>query len=298
EMGTADVVQLGVAMILVGLSCLGNTFIMLVFLMEYRRSRTLQPYELIVTLMAACSIVTVLAHVVWYIMYLFNFCTYFGSNIYRVTDFINVLLPKTIIWLTAWLCFVYCIKIVKVNWRIFMRMKKRISLAVKCMITGTLLLCISLSFPSTLFIELKINSTNVCKNYYKADTKNELFFIFTSMLSLMMSFLPLVLMLVSSLGIVIFLCLHSRNMDKNITSSGTSSCDAHTSVAIMLLCLIALFIACAGTVLPVNIQIAFGQFDVLIAIALSNIIYSAGSSVILIIGTVKLRHTLFKLLCQ
>uniref|UniRef100_H3AF35 Taste receptor type 2 n=1 Tax=Latimeria chalumnae TaxID=7897 RepID=H3AF35_LATCH len=295
EMGAADVVQLGVAMILVGIGCLGNTFIVLVFLLEYRKSQTLQPYELIVTLMAACSVVTVL---VWYVMYLFNFCTYFGSNIYRVTDFINVLLPKTIIWLTAWLCFVYCIKIVKVNWRIFMNMKKRISLAVKCMIAGTLLLCILLSFPSTLLIELKINSTNVCKNYYKADAKHELFLIFSSMLSLLTSFLPLVLMLVSSLGIVIFLCLHSRNMGKNITSSGTSRSDAHTSIAIMLLCLISLFIACAGIVLCVNLQITSGQYDLLVAIALSNIIYSAGSSVILIIGTVKPRHTLVKLLCQ
>ncbi|XP_006011509.1 taste receptor type 2 member 1-like [Latimeria chalumnae] len=297
-MATADLVQLGIAMFIIVIGCLGNAYIVLVFLLEYRRSQTLQPYEVIVTLMAACSIVTELVSAIWYVVYLLNFCTYFGNPIYKITDFIDIYLPKTIIWLTAWLCFVYCVKIVKVNWRFFMRLKQRLSLAVKCMIAGTLLLCILLAFPCTLFIRLKLNTTSVCQDYYRADEGKEVFFIYTSMLSFLTSLLPLILMLFSSLGIVTFLCLHSRNMDKNVTSSSTSRIDAHTSVAIMLLCLIALFIACASTALSVNLQVASGQFDVLIAILYTNIIYSSGSPVILVIGTVKLRNIVVKLLCR
>ncbi|XP_014353980.1 taste receptor type 2 member 1-like [Latimeria chalumnae] len=296
-MVTTDIVQLGVAMIIIGICCLGNAFIILVFLLEYRRSQTLQPYELIVTLMAVSNIGTELDFVVWFVVYLLHFCTYIGETGYKVTHFFTLFLPKTVIWLTAWLCFVYCVKIVKVNWRIFMRLKMRLSLAVKCMIIGTLLLCLLLSFPVVFFLKLKMNSTTICRDYYTDEEKKELSFIYTSLLSFFTSFSPLVLMLVSSLGIVIFLCLHSRNMDTNVTPSGTSHSDAHTSVAIMLLCLIALFVGCAGIALSVNLQIASGQFDVEIVIALSNIIYSSGSPLILLIGMVKLRKSFTKLLC-
>ncbi|XP_006012361.1 taste receptor type 2 member 1-like [Latimeria chalumnae] len=296
-MAANDIVHLCVAMILVGFGCLGNMFILLVFLKEYRRSKTLQPSEVIVTLMSVCCIVTELCYALWFPVYMLNFCSYFGDTVYKVTDFINIFLPKTITWLTAWLCFVYCVKIIKVNWRFFMRLKQRISLVVRYMIVGTLLLCILLGFPIILLIELKVNTTNICRDYYSVNEKKELSLIFSSMLSVLTSFLPLVLMLVSSLSIVIFLCRHSRNMDKNMASSRTSHSDAHTSVAIMLICLIALFVACAGTVLSVDIQVASGQFDVKAVITLVDIIYSSGSPVILIIGMVKLRNSFVKLLC-
>ncbi|XP_064409134.1 taste receptor type 2 member 40-like, partial [Latimeria chalumnae] len=255
-MSTVDIVNLGVAMIIIVIGCLGNTFIILVFILEYRRSRTLQPYELIITLMAACNVMTELICMVWYVVYFFDFCTYFGDPIYKVTDSVAVYFAKTDIWLTAWLCFVYCVKIVKVNWRMFMRLKRRLFLVVKYMIVGTLLLCILLAFPVALLIKLKFNSTDICQNYYMIEEEREIAFLYTSLLSMLTSFLPLVLMLVSSLGIVIFLCLHSRNMDKNITAGGSTHIKAHTSVTIMLLCLIALFITCAGTAMSCNLQVA------------------------------------------
>uniref|UniRef100_H3A859 Taste receptor type 2 n=1 Tax=Latimeria chalumnae TaxID=7897 RepID=H3A859_LATCH len=293
QMVDADIVQLTVAMIIIGFGCIWNVFVDLVFLLEYRRSQTLQPYELIVSLMAVSNIGTEVGYVIFFVLYLLDLCTYAGETVYKVLHIFTLFFPKTVIWLTAWLCFAYCVKILKVNWKVFMRLKLRLSLAVNYMIIGTLLLCILMSFPVVFFIKFKINSTNICRDYYTFE-KKELSFMYSSLLSFFTSFLPLILMLVSSLGIVIFLCLHSRNMDKNITSSSSSHSDAHKSVAIMLLCLIALFIACAGTALSVNLQLATGQFDVQVAIALSTVIYSSGSPVILLIGTVKLRNSFFK----
>uniref|UniRef100_H3ABV1 Taste receptor type 2 n=1 Tax=Latimeria chalumnae TaxID=7897 RepID=H3ABV1_LATCH len=296
-MTTADLVPFLVAMVIIVFGCLGNSFIILVFLLEYKRSQTVQPYELIVILMAICGIVLELISILWFVAYLLNFCTYFGEMIYKVIDFLLILLPKSVIWLTAWLCFVYCVKIVKVNRRFYMRLKQRLSLAVNFMIAGTALLCISISIPSIFLIKFTTNSTNICRQYYTVKEEQVYSFVFGNMLSLLTSFLPLVLMVVSSLGIVVFLCQHSRNMDKNVTPTGTSHINAHTSVAIMLICLIVLFIACAGTVLSLNLQIAAGQLDVLLADSLTNIIYSGGSPVILIIGTVKLRKCLGQLCC-
>ncbi|XP_064416319.1 taste receptor type 2 member 40-like [Latimeria chalumnae] len=261
-MADADIVQLTAAMIIIGFGCIWNVFVDLVFLLEYRRSRTLQPYELIVTLMAIGNIGTEVGYVIFFVLYLLDLCTYAGETVYKVLQFFTLFCPKIVIWLTAWLCFAYCMKIVKLNWKIFMRLKLNLSLAVNCMIIGTLLLCFLVSFPVVFFIKFKMNSTNVCRDYYTVEEKREWSFIYTSLLSFFTSFLPLILMIVSSLGIVIFLCLHSRHMDKNITSSGSSHSDAHTSVAIMLLCLIALFVVCTGTALSINLQIASGQFDV------------------------------------
>ncbi|XP_064416395.1 taste receptor type 2 member 40-like [Latimeria chalumnae] len=296
-MEAAAIVQRYVAMVISGFGCLGNTFIILVFLLEYRRSQTLQPYELIITLLAVCSIITELVFFVRLAIYVLNFCTYYLEPVFKATDFILTFFPKSLIWLTAWLCFVYCMKIVKVNWRFFMKLKQRISLVVNLMIIGTALLCFAISFPIIFRIRFRTNSTNMCKQYFIATDQKEISVLYTGMLSLLTSFLPLVLMLVSSLGIIIFLCRHSRNMDKISTSSNSSHTDAHMVVATTLICLIALFIACAGTALPVNMQIASGHFDAVIAVTLAQLIYSAGSPVILIIGTVKLRKSFGKLCC-
>ncbi|XP_064416338.1 taste receptor type 2 member 40-like [Latimeria chalumnae] len=297
-MGAAAILQLFSTMIIIGFGCLGNSFIVLVFLVEYRRGRTLQAYELIVTLLATCSIVNELLHVIWFTIYFFNLCFYNGETFFKWFSLLQTFFPKAATWLTAWLCCIYCVKIIKVNWRFFMRLKQRISLAVKCMIIVTAVLCSLLAMPVLFMVHLKGNSSNNCRELYIQDDEKELSFLFTSMLSLFTSLLPLVFMLVSSLGIVIFLCRHSKNMDKNVTPSSTSRNEAHTSVAIMLLCLIALFIVCAGTVLFVNLNIAPGRFDLLVVISLSNIIYSSGSPVILIVGMVKLRNTFAKLFCQ
>ncbi|XP_064416329.1 taste receptor type 2 member 40-like [Latimeria chalumnae] len=272
-------------------------FIILEYFLEYRRRQTLQSYELIVMLLAFCSIITELSTVIWCFVYFLDLCTNVGEMLYFVNDSIITFFPKSAIWFTAWLCFVYCVKIVKVNWRFFLRLKQRISLLVKFMIAWTLLLCFSISIPVSFQIEFTPNITQMCRLYYKSSGKIESRLIYSSFLSMSTSFLPLVLMLFSSLGIVIFLCRHSRNMDKNINSSSSSRNEAHVSVAIMLLCLIALFVACAGTALSANLQIATGEFDLAVAIILTQLIYSAGSPVILITGTVKLRNGFEKRFC-
>ncbi|XP_006012164.2 taste receptor type 2 member 40-like [Latimeria chalumnae] len=296
-MTTAVIVQLVVAMTIMGFGSLGNSFIVLVFFLEYRRFRTLQSYELMVAILAFFSILYEMVAVLWLVVYWFSFCSYFGETFYKVTDTLIIFFTKSNYWFTAWLCFVYSMKIIKVKWKLFARLKQKISFAVRFMIIGTLLLCFSVSFPIVYGIRFRENSTEMCKNYYIATDEKVNSLAYFGMLSLMTSFLPLVLMLLSSLGIVIFLCRHSRNMSKNVTTSSSSSSDAHLAVAIMLICLIALYIACAGTALCVNLQVASGQFNVLIAIAYTNVIYTTVSSVILISGTVKLRTSFCRLCC-
>ncbi|XP_006014596.2 taste receptor type 2 member 1-like [Latimeria chalumnae] len=271
-------------------------FIILVFFLEYRRSRTLQPYELIIMLLALCSMFTEMSTIIWLIVYFLDLCTYVGEMLYYINDTLITFFPKTAIWFTAWLCFIYCMKIVKLDWKIFMRLKQKISLAVRFMITWSVLLCAFISIPVSFQIEFTPNITKMCRLYYKSSGQIKFRLIYSSILTLLTSLLPLFLMLVSCLGIVIFLCRHSRNMDKNIIPSGTSRNKAHTSVAIMLICLIVLFVACAGTALSVNTLVASGEFDLAVAIILTQLIYSAGSPVILIIGTVKLRKS-FGMLC-
>nr|XP_006013982.1 PREDICTED: taste receptor type 2 member 40-like [Latimeria chalumnae] len=296
-MAPGDIAQLSVAMAILWFGCLGNTFIILVYFLEYRGKRTLQPYEVIVTLLALCSILSELDTAVWLLVYFLNLCSYVGEVLYKVTDTLITFFPKSVYWLTAWLCFIYCVIIIRVNWRFFLRLKQKISLVVNFMILGTLLLCLSISLPVISRIKFRHNSTNMCRQYYIAMDQKEISLLYTSILTLLTSFLPLVLMLVSSFGTVIFLCQHSRNMDKNITPTNISHSEAHTSVAIMLICLIALFVVCAGTALTINLQVASGQFDLAVAVILTQLIYSAGSPVILVIGTVKLRKY-FKKLCS
>ncbi|XP_006013620.2 taste receptor type 2 member 3-like [Latimeria chalumnae] len=271
---------------------------MVVFFQEYRRTRTLQPYEVIVMLLVVSSILLELVSVSWLVIYFLNLCLYVGEVFYQVSDTFILFFPKLIVWFTASLCLVYCVKIVKVNWSFFLKLKQKISLVVKFMIFLTLLICAFISIPVHSVIKFNFNATNVCREYFilQDETKNSP--IYSFLISTLTSFLPLIIMLISSLGIVIFLFYHLRNMDKNAIPSNTSRNDAHTSVAIMLICLIALFVVCAGTALSVNIQIALGQLDIAPAITITQLLYSAGSPVILIVGMVKLRKRFMNLCCS
>ncbi|XP_064416327.1 taste receptor type 2 member 1-like [Latimeria chalumnae] len=297
-MAVSDITVLSVAMVIVWFGCVWNTFVIVVFFLEYRRNHTLQPYEVIVILIAFYNLLLVLTTVSWLVVFFFDLCALLGQVFYQVTDTLLIFLPKLIVWLTAWLCFVYCVKIIKVNWRFFLRLKQKVSLVVKCMVTGTMLVCFLISIPVSFMIKFRPNTTDMCRRYYKATDDIEISLLYTILLSLLTSFLPLVLMLVSSLGIVIFLCWHSRNMDKNVTPSSTPRRNAHTSIVVMLLCLIAIFIVCTGTALPVNIQIGVGQHSVRGVIAITQLFYLSGSPVILIVGMVKLRKSLMKVCCS
>ncbi|XP_064416328.1 taste receptor type 2 member 30-like [Latimeria chalumnae] len=294
-MTVRDIVFLSLDMTLLWFGSTGNIFIVLVYFLEYRRSQTLQPYEVIVMLVALSSLLMELSSVSWLVVLFLELCAPLGEVFFQVNDTLLIFFPKSMVWLTASLCSVYCVKIVKVNWRFFLRLKQKISLFVKFMIFLTLLISILLSLPVHTRIRFDYNSTNMCKQYYILEGKEEVSVIFTAILSFFTSFLPLTIMLVSSLGIVVFLCLHSRKMEKKINPSSTSRSEAHISVAIMLLCLIALFVTCAATAQVVSMEISSGNFDRREAIAVTELLFAGGSPIILITGTVKLRKIFLKL---
>ncbi|XP_006012162.1 taste receptor type 2 member 40-like [Latimeria chalumnae] len=299
-MATTDAItQLVVELVIMLFGLGGNSFIVCVYVMEYQRSKALLPTEVIVTILAIFNILIQLNLVLWFVVYLFNLCTHFGEVFYQVTDFNAIFLSKSSYWFTAWLCFFYCVKIVKVNWRVLMRLKQKMTSVVHILILASLMLSFSVAVPIIYRVKFRKNATSIselCKLYY--DTGGESGYIYGAMMSLLTSFLPLAVMVISSMGIVIFLCRHSRNMTKRGNTGGSSHTDAHTAVALMLLCLIVLYIICTSTVLSANLQIALSQFDVLLAISFTSSIYSAGSSVILIIGTVKLKQSCGKLCCS
>ncbi|XP_006013618.1 taste receptor type 2 member 1-like [Latimeria chalumnae] len=276
---------------------LGNFFIVHVYFLEYRKNRALQPTEVMVTFLALFNILIHVNLVIWFVVYLFNLCIYFDKAFYKVTDVIAIFLSKSSYWFTAWLCFFYCVKIVKVNRKLFVWLKQRISRMVNTLIIGTMFFSIIISYPCIYVIEIKTNVTSItqrCKDYYITGQSIE---IYSPSLSFLGSFLPLALMVMSSMGIVIFLFRHSRNMTANTTTGSASRNDAHTTVAIMLICLIVLYLACTVTVFVANIIIAMIANDILIAISFTSSLYATGSSLILIIGTVKLRQSCSKLSC-
>nr|XP_006013570.1 PREDICTED: taste receptor type 2 member 1-like [Latimeria chalumnae] len=276
----------------------GNLFIVYVYFLEFRKTKALQPNELLVTVLALFNILVQFSLVLWFMLYLFNLCTYFGGVIYKVTDFNIIFFSKSSYWFTAWLCFFYCMKIIKVKRMFFIRLKQRMSLLVKILILCTMMLNFSLAYPVVFLIKLKANSTSIsilCKDYYiTGDTTH----IYGASLSFLTSLSPLAVMLVSSMGIVIFLCLHSRNMKRNAIAGNSSHGNTHTAVAVMIICLILLYMLCTITVLSANLQVALAQFDTLVAITFTSSLYSAGSSLILITGTVKLRQSCVTLFCS
>uniref|UniRef100_H2ZTI2 Taste receptor type 2 n=1 Tax=Latimeria chalumnae TaxID=7897 RepID=H2ZTI2_LATCH len=273
------------------LALLGNFFTVLMNLLEFKRSRSLQPNELIMLSLTLSNGLAVISYGIWFVIYLMNFCPYFGDTGYQVLDFLSLFLTKTSYWFTAWICCYYCVKVVKVKWRFFMRLKQRIHKGVNTLIVGTVLGNFVICLPIVFNIKLKTNSTNLkeqCRDYYVLGSST---YIHATTLSVLTSFLPLVLMLISSTGIVVFLCKHSRTMNKNSSSGATSHSDAPTAVAKMIVALIILYIICTGTVFALSFIVTMVESDTLIVISYMDCLYSAGSSTILIVGTVKLRQS-------
>uniref|UniRef100_H2ZSI0 Taste receptor type 2 n=1 Tax=Latimeria chalumnae TaxID=7897 RepID=H2ZSI0_LATCH len=295
EMGTTEsIVEVTVRLVIIFFGIIGNLFIMGVYLLKYRRSKALQPTELIVTILAFFNVLIPINLVLPMIRGYF-LCNYFGEASYKLVDVIVIFVSKASYWFLAWLCFFYCVQIIKVNWKLFLDLKRKISSVVKVLVFFTLLFCILMSIPVISIIQIQRNSSQVlghCKNFYM---KGNNVFIYGVVLTALTSLLPLVIMVVSSLSIVIFLCKHSRNMTRNVSTGGSSHSNAHTAVAIMLICLIILFIVCTFTVIFANLQVSSGEFNILAAISITSSLYSAGSAVILVIGTVKLRKSFKKL---
>ncbi|XP_006010403.1 taste receptor type 2 member 40-like [Latimeria chalumnae] len=298
-MAGADIIVQVVAVVMITMfGLVGNTFIVLVNLQEFRRSKALQPSERIVTSLALSNGINEISQVIWFAVYLMNLCTHTRDDGYKVLDFLAVFISTANYWFTAWLCFFYCVKIVKVNWKSFMRLKQKISSLVSFLLIGTVLGSFAMSFPIVYYIKIKANTTSLnekCKDYYIIGNS---YHIYSAFLSFLTCFLPLALMLVSSTGIVVFLCQHSKRMNKSAKAGdGTPSDSPHTTVAKMIVSLIVLYMACVASVLAANHIFTVIESDILVVIAFASSVYSAGSSAILILGTVKLRQSCSKLGC-
>uniref|UniRef100_H2ZZB4 Taste receptor type 2 n=1 Tax=Latimeria chalumnae TaxID=7897 RepID=H2ZZB4_LATCH len=296
-MVTTDAIpELAVRLTLIFFGIIGNLLIVRVYFLEYRISKALQPTELVVTILASINVLQPISLFLPIIRLQF-FCRYIGEGMVKLIDIILIFFSKMSYWFTAWLCFFYYVQIVKVNWKVFLRLKQRISLVVKFLIICTLIVCFILSVPVIRIIKFTPNDSYIPKQCQNIYIRGKATFIYTVVLTVLTSLLPLAVMVVSSLNIVIFLCRHSRNMTKNVTTIGSSHSNAYTTIAIMLISLIILYVVCTSTVVAVNLQVSVGDLDILTAIAITSSFYSAGSAVILSIGTLKIRQHCIKVCC-
>nr|XP_014339362.1 PREDICTED: taste receptor type 2 member 40-like [Latimeria chalumnae] len=300
-MVTVDIIlQLAAILFVIVIGILGNLFIVIINFQEFQRTGTLHPSERIVSCIAVSNILAVIVLAIWFIIFLLDVCTYLGPHIYKVTDFLIVFITKAGYWFTAWLCFFYCMKIVKINWRIFVKLKQGISSLVSFLLFATVVCSFGVTYP-VIYIIRTLNTTSIvgeCKDYYIIG--HEFMMGYTVFLSFIASLLPLALMLLSSLGIVFFLLKHSKNMTKTSSASSGPRTEGPTAVVKMLISLIVLYIVTVISVPVTNLMIVAttNESDMVVIIASFSCIFSAGSSVILIVGQVKLRQAFLKIFCS
>ncbi|XP_006013508.1 taste receptor type 2 member 1-like [Latimeria chalumnae] len=298
-MVTVDIIlQLAAILFVIVFGIIGNLFIVIINFQELRRTGTLQPSERIVSCIAVSNILAVIVLAIWFIIFLLDLCTYLGPYIYKVTDFLIVFITKVGYWFTAWLCFFYCVKIVKINWRIFIKLKQGTSLLVSFLLFATVVCSFGVAYPA-IYIIRTLNTTSIvgqCKGYYILG--HEFMMGYIVFVSFIASLLPLALMLLSSLGIVFFLLKHSKNMTKTSNVSSSPQNEGPTTVVKMVISLIVLYIVSVISILVTNHVATIIESDMVVIIASSSCVFSAGSSVILIVGTVKLRQAFLKIFCS
>ncbi|XP_006013509.3 taste receptor type 2 member 39-like [Latimeria chalumnae] len=293
------ILQLAAILFVIVLGIIGNLFITIVNFQELWRTGTLQPSELIVICIALSNILVVMVLAVWFTIFLLDLCIYMGTHVYQVTDFFIVFISKAGYWFTAWLCFFYCVKIVKVNWRIFLKLKQCISSLVSFLLMATIVGSFGLAYPCAYIIrDLNTTGTTEQCKYYHVSGQEEFMMGYVVTLSVAGSLLPLALMLLSSFGIVVFLIKHSKNMTKTSNASSSSRSEGPATVAKMLISLIILYMVSVVSVLVINHISTIIDSSMVVIIASSSCVFSAGSSVILIVGTVKLRQAFLKIFCS
>ncbi|XP_075779302.1 taste receptor type 2 member 10-like [Pelodiscus sinensis] len=271
---------------------IANGLMIVVNCLEWIRSRNLSYCDMIVTSLGISR-------------FFLQFLIIINSIIYQISTEINthIALMKTFsflwsytsilsLWFATWLSVFYCAKIANFSQAIFLWLKWRIPGLMPQLLMGSFLVSFVTSLPSVYFMDIKYidNSVNNLSGKTMGEwTYNTNFFFGFSILYILGHSFPFVIFIVSSALLITSLLRHTKRMEKTTGSCRDTVTQAHVR-------------AIQGQVSFIFFYIFYFVAQVILISglftdSLSNMLwflviivaYPAGHSVILVLGTPKVK---------
>ncbi|MGH0115414.1 UNVERIFIED_CONTAM: hypothetical protein FKN15_000049 [Acipenser sinensis] len=199
--------------LLVALGLAGNLFIVICNLFFRSNGQGLHLGDMLVTCIAVSTVIFDLtAYLSMALFLLGGMCP--NSNItMQINMFLTIAGISLNYWFIAWLCVYYCVKIVNMSSRVFIRLKQIISTVICCSLAGSVPIIIPIS-SAAFYIGMNDsdNSTTQNNSCPPIELMSSALGQVAMPLFVVQSIVALVLMMCSCSTIIVFLCGHIRQM--------------------------------------------------------------------------------------
>ncbi|KAG8435606.1 hypothetical protein GDO86_013520 [Hymenochirus boettgeri] len=278
----------------------GNLLILVSNFMEWRRTKDITPYVIILSSIGISNILLQL-------MTLANqFCIQIQKDFQEIVilSFIAIMtsLALTSLLFSLCLCFFYCVKIIQINNTLFLKLKKEIPRTIPLLLTLSVLVSLSVGmFSYWDLYQDHVSNANVSSTEPSVDlnikSKCQCFFV----LLLALSSVALTIFFSLSLAIIISLYRHMRKMKNNRTTEACKAgLDVHISAAKTLTLLLLLYISFfVELCVLLDISETYGHWYFVLCYILASA-FPTLSSLVLIMGNSKLKNSvkiILQILC-
>lgn len=243
--------------LLVVLGLTGNFFIIICNLFFRSSGEKLHMGDMLVSCIAVSTVVLDVSLYLSMVLFLLGGMCPNSNLTMQISTFFIIVALSLNSWLITLLCVYYCVMIVNLNNRVFLRLQQNISTVICCCLAGTLPIIFLLgSFPfSAAVVNHSGNSTTQNNSCPPTETMSNDLGQVTVPLFIMQNIVTLVLMMSSCCTIVVFLYGHIRQMQLNSPDISGSSQENIIRLAKKIMVLALLYLTCTiyGT-LPAIIQ--------------------------------------------
>ncbi|XP_073527236.1 taste receptor type 2 member 40-like [Phyllobates terribilis] len=274
-----------------------NTFIILNHSMDILRGKNISPRELILSVLGLFNIFyqcTLIANDV--VLFLWS-DLYFSDMVHTTFSFLLLFTIFSSFWFTVCLCGFYYVNIVAFKNRFLTQLKQKMSDVVNWMLRLAVLISLTISIPIPWNISRNRNhdvSTNVY-NISVDETQSQVSPQYLLIASMFGCCLPLILVGVANAFVLVALCINVRLLKKNSTGISVQSIEACISAARTITCILLLYLCFYVSVVSLLLNVVLlgsTWFPLCVTVIYS---YSPVQSIILILGSPKLRGAFMKL---
>ncbi|XP_006008895.2 taste receptor type 2 member 40-like [Latimeria chalumnae] len=268
-----------------------NLFILVRYFHAVRKGEVLQPSDLLLIGLIVCNVVHQTSILALSVLGLFHVGCYAGGYMFKTLSLVFTSASSAQFWLMAWLCTFYCLNIVRISRRFFIRMRQCVSGLVPHLLAGSVIGTFAVSLPyfvySTPVVPVVSNNgslanSTICLMDFRSPAP-----FYLSLYLTLNCLLPLVLMVASSSVIIMFLHCHVRRMEENTSGFSSPRSDAYLRITKMLLSLVCLYIS--FNVATILMNLIKCNFCGLIISSFAEV-YPSLCAIIIILGTSKLRQ--------
>ncbi|KAG8547849.1 hypothetical protein GDO81_027310 [Engystomops pustulosus] len=279
----------------------GNSFILIVHLLDWLRTHDYNPCNLILSAIAISNIFLQGSVVFQEFAFVLFFDFYIQGRITVILIVIITSLSLSSLWSSTVLCFYYCVKILQLRGNLFYKLKVRLPVLVPWLLAFSFVLswCVAITSYWDMYMDLSFATTNITGNLtnimvheYKSKC-NCVFQLYNFVASV-----AFFLILVTAGAVITSLCRHMRRMRQDSEGTGHPRISSHLSAARTMTCLLVIYLIFFAAFALLNDPSGPAD-EIIITLNLICItLFPTVNCSILILGNRKLTNVLKKLLCM